>query len=154
MDNTIVTTSIIQNIKDRIKETFIGLVPDDKWEEMVKTDLDAFFTLMPVKYTKTSGYNGSYSSSSPNVVTLTEERMESPFRAMVFEACYTRLAETLKEKVMMDYFTSKWTNGEYEIHETMKKIVEEAAPKALINLMEAISFSQVNQLRTQLQNFR
>lgn len=34
--------SIMQGVKDRIKATFVGMIPDEQWEAMIKKECDEF----------------------------------------------------------------------------------------------------------------
>src|SRR5688572_5792464 len=36
-------STLMQGVKDRIKATFVSLIPDDQWDQMVKTEVDKFF---------------------------------------------------------------------------------------------------------------
>ena len=35
--------TLMQGVKDRIKATFVSLIPEEQWEEMVKKEVDKFF---------------------------------------------------------------------------------------------------------------
>lgn len=35
---------LMEGVRDRIKATFISLIPDDQWEKMVQAAIDDFFT--------------------------------------------------------------------------------------------------------------
>lgn len=34
--------TLMQGVKDRIKATFVSLIPEEQWEEMVKKEVDKF----------------------------------------------------------------------------------------------------------------
>lgn len=36
-------SKLMDGVKDRIKATFVSLIPEDAWEQMVKTEVDRFF---------------------------------------------------------------------------------------------------------------
>jgi hypothetical protein len=36
-------STLMQGVKDRIKATFISLIPDDQWDQMVQKEIDLFF---------------------------------------------------------------------------------------------------------------
>jgi len=36
-------SKLMDGVRDRIKATFVSLIPDDQWEVMVKKEIDAFF---------------------------------------------------------------------------------------------------------------
>ena len=46
-------SKLMDGVKDRIKATFVSLIPDEQWEQMVETESKKFFN---IKYT---GYNNT-----------------------------------------------------------------------------------------------
>lgn len=36
-------TEALKSVKERIKDSFVSLIPDDQWNEMVKKELDEYF---------------------------------------------------------------------------------------------------------------
>ena len=36
-------SKLMQGVKDRIKSTFVSLIPDAEWEGLVKKEIDNFF---------------------------------------------------------------------------------------------------------------
>ena len=34
--------NLMQNVRDRIKATFVGLIPDEEWDALVRKEVDAF----------------------------------------------------------------------------------------------------------------
>lgn len=39
------SASIMDNVRDRIKATFIGLIPNDVWEGMIQKEINQFFQM-------------------------------------------------------------------------------------------------------------
>jgi hypothetical protein len=48
----------MKNVKDKIKDAFVTLIPDEQWNEMVKKEVDSYFQV------KQEGYGERGSSSS------------------------------------------------------------------------------------------
>ena len=48
----------MKNVKDKIKDAFVTLIPDEQWNEMVKKEIDSYFQ------SKQEGYGERGSSSS------------------------------------------------------------------------------------------
>lgn len=36
-------STLMQGVKDRIKSTFVSLIPDAQWDSMVQKEIDSFF---------------------------------------------------------------------------------------------------------------
>ena len=48
---------VIDNIKDHIKKTFIGLIPEENWKNMIKTTVDDYLNKFNHNnYTKCTHY--------------------------------------------------------------------------------------------------
>src|SRR6478609_7514861 len=37
-------STLMQGVRDRIKATFVSLIPDEQWNQMVETEMKSFFT--------------------------------------------------------------------------------------------------------------
>lgn len=53
-------SKLMDGVKDRIKATFISLIPDDAWNKMVKDEVDRFFAP-----NQSWNYNGNRDKMSP-----------------------------------------------------------------------------------------
>lgn len=73
---------LMQGVKDRIKATFVSLIPDEQWEQMVKSEVDLFF-----KPRETGYQNRQYASDFQILV-----------RDMLNKDAESRLKEYLKSK--------------------------------------------------------
>lgn len=38
-------SKLMEGVRDRIKATFISLIPDDRWDELVKTEVEKYFEI-------------------------------------------------------------------------------------------------------------
>ena len=47
-------SKVMEGVKDKIKATFVDLIPDDKWEEMIKTEIDNLRKIYLVEPTQES----------------------------------------------------------------------------------------------------
>lgn len=143
-------STLMQGVKDRIKATFVSLIPDDQWEIMVQKEVDAFFnseeTLVFAEKDKYK--DGSWSPTKY----ATLEIKQSPFRALVWEHCKEMTYTILKEKVNKEYYSDVWNGNGYDIKEGMKEVISEAAPLAAAKFFEAISFGMANDLRNKIMN--
>jgi len=95
---------------------------------------------------------GSWSSvEQPASVTINEPT--SPFRAIVWEYCYKATIEELKKHVIETYFKDLWNNNQ-EVSEGLQKLIEVAAPKAVMNFFTSMKQAAMYQLRNDIQNHR
>lgn len=147
-------STLMQGVKDRIKATFVSLIPDGQWENMVQKEIDAFFELSKVKVSKsTTITTGSYGSSTERREINSEETLSSPFRELVWEHCAVLTKEILKEKIDKEYFTNHWTNNQLEVTDKMKDVIAEAAPIAAAKFFENISFGMMNAFKSQINQY-
>jgi hypothetical protein len=101
-------SKLMQGVKDRIKSTFVSLIPDDKWDELVKAEIDAWF--------KKSTYNNRYNQEV------------SSFQIVV-EQTLNELAKEKVTDVLREYTNTQWKDGKPIINEELKKIITENADK-------------------------
>jgi hypothetical protein len=145
-------STLMQGVKDRIKATFVSLIPETQWEVMVQKEIDAFFnseeTLIFAK--KDEQISGQWHAKK--LATL--EIKQSPFRALVWEHCTNMTTQILKEKITKEYFNEAWPATEETIDEKMKSFVKDAIPNAISLFFENIAFRQVEFLRQQIQQGR
>ena len=38
---------LMEGVKDRVKATFVSLIPDTEWEEMIKKEINTFLRAIP-----------------------------------------------------------------------------------------------------------
>jgi hypothetical protein len=143
-------STLMQGVKDRIKATFVSLIPDVQWEIMVQKEIDEFFnseqTMIFAK--KEEQVAGQWHAKQ--MATL--EIKQSPFRALVWEHCANMTNQILKEKITKEYFNDEWPATEETVDARMKSFVKESIPSAIILFFEKIAFNQVEFLRQQIQN--
>jgi CRISPR/Cas system-associated endoribonuclease Cas2 len=84
-------STLMQGVKDRIKATFVSLIPDDRWDEMVKNEVDFFFKI------KDRGY---------------EQNQYSDFQATVNSELVKECKNRLVKYLSSPEFSTIWnTNG-------------------------------------------
>lgn len=138
-------SALMQGVKDRIKATFVSLVPDDKWDEMVKQEIEAFFTPQKLIFSEQDRNKaGTWSTTRFAVM----EAEMSPFRFLVWEECTKKCQQFMAEKIQKDIFEDSY--GGYDQKEELKKIIVEAAPLAAAKFFENISLGMASQLQSQI----
>ena len=101
--------NLMQNVRDRIKATFVGLIPDEEWDALVRKEVDAFLnekanlTFHAYQEKKSGWYAQPENPAQIKSVDL------SPFRAIVWEECASRLqkalGEALRDSLFVDYYS-------------------------------------------------
>lgn len=130
--------SIMQNVKDRIRDTFAGMIPDDQWEIMVQKEVDAFF--QPRQTT--------ISRRTEQVLNIIQET--SPFRDIVWEYCANMAVKILKDNISEEVFQKSWNIDELERNNEIAKVIASAAPLAMTNFFEKIMLMQLSNMRNML----
>ncbi len=143
------TSSLMQGVKDKIKATFVSLIPDDKWDEMVNKEIEAFFTPQTLIFSEQDKYtNGSWGAKRFSVI----EAEMSPFRFLVWEECIKKCQSFMSDKIQKEIFED--TYGGYDQKEELKKIIVESAPLAASKFFENISLGMMSQLQSQINNIQ
>ncbi len=143
-------STLMQGVKDRIKATFVSLIPDTKWEEMVEKEVDAFFNeKQEITLAEKKKYeNGDFRSTTYAQMTFNA----TPFRALVWEHCAELTVKYLKEKIDQEYFNGVWTVSEADLDDKMKSFIVEAAPAAMAKFFAQLVFQSVNDLKQSIMN--
>jgi len=145
-------STLMQGVKDRIKATFVSLVPDDQWDQMVQKEIDAFFNVeQDLNFIEVNDYKDSYwnpKRSYPIVTKMT------PFRQLVWGLCADKTMALLRQKATDEWFGNHWPLTEESVSDQMKRAIKEAAPAAMLTFFERVSFIQMEQLRNHINNIR
>lgn len=132
-------SQLMQGVRDRIKATFISLIPDDKWEELVQKEIDAFFA-----ETKNNGYYRQ------------NDKLPSPFSAVCNEVFQKRVADTFNECIQSSDW-SRWSGlsrGEMSLkieeflkansNEIMQGFFQKTLGQALASFTDQLQFTPRN----------
>lgn len=108
-------SQLMQGVRDRIKATFVSLIPDEQWEQMIKKEADGFFA-------KKENYsNRDYISDFQ-------------------QECRKVMNDVAKEKVilfMKTYDHQLW-NGNIDMPEptdALKQLLLKMAPELFVGMM-------------------
>lgn len=154
MDNQIEKfdpSTLMQGVKDRIKSTFVSLIPDGQWDTMVQKEIDEFFKLRKTIISKKTAQSVTYGNKIQDTFVNVEQE-SSPFRDLVWDYCAEMTLIILKEKINKEYFTQHWVHSQMELKDNMKQLIKEAAPLAAATFFERIAFGLVNDLQQKIQN--
>lgn len=124
-------STLMQGVKDRIKATFVSLIPDEQWDQMVQLEVDKFFREeIDIK----SNYNSTRYSSFELLVNQSLE-----------EECKKRLHEYMSGPE----FESKWNGyGKATASESIKKAMIDNSGEILAGMFAGM----FNQFAMQFRN--
>lgn len=118
-------STLMQGVKDRIKATFVSLIPDEQWGQMVKAEIDSFFKQKETGFSN----NRQYASDFQMLV-----------RSMVNQEVKDRLEAYLKSpefQVMWD------SSGHPVASEAVKKLMIENSGAILANFYSGMFSSML-----------
>lgn len=118
-------SALMKGVRDRIKSTFVSLIPDEQWEQMVKKEVDDF-----LKETT------SYSSNRAN----------SEFRNICNQELteYTKLK--LKEILNDKYISSEWINSGVMVKDAIQEMVTQNMGTIMKNVLGSMVQNAVNNM--------
>lgn len=118
---------LMEGVRDRIKATFVSLIPDDQWETMVQKEIKEFFE--PTK----DRWGNRHEMSSFSIVC--NEVMRDIVKIQVIDA-------------MEKFQSTEWHNGELIVNETLKKALIDNAGELFV----AMIGSQVQSVISNMKN--
>lgn len=90
-------SKLMDGVRDRIKATFVSLIPDDQWQKLVESEINKFFA-------NTDNYNDK----------------RSPFRKIVDEEL-TKLAKEKISEGLKAYTNETWNNNQLVISDLLRE---------------------------------
>lgn len=102
-------STLMEGVRQRIKATFVSLIPDDQWEELCKKEIDNFFD-----------EKNTYNSSNRD------------YKSEFSEVCKVVLTELSKEKIkqyITDYDSIVWVDGGLQCSEKLSQLIIKLAPE-------------------------
>lgn len=118
--------TLMQGVKDRIKATFVSLIPDEQWDQMVKKEIDAYFRL------DSQGYRHELISHFSITV-----------RDVLQKEVYKRVESTLNSPE----FSINWTGGKQTLPEIIKSELVTKAPEIFIASIEGMITNVILSMR-------
>ena len=119
-------STLMDGVKQRIKATFVSLIPEEQWEGLCKREIDSFFEIREdiSRHFKTYSYFG--------------------------EVCNEILMEISKEKIreyMKQYENSQWDNNGLVASELLKKAIADNASEVFAKTFANMFQSAVNNMQ-------
>lgn len=121
--------TLMQGVKDRIKATFVSLIPDNQWEELCQKEIDSFFLER----------DNSWSSQR-------QWGKMSDFQKICFEEFESITKEKIKE-MLKNYTSDRWNNNAPQMNDNLKKLIEENADTIFASMLGSMMQSVVNSMQ-------
>lgn len=138
MENTTVEkfdpSRLMEGVKDRIKATFVSMMPEDAWVQMVEKAKDDFF--------------------SEDVDRYSNYKKPSQFSLLVQQEFKAELSKKIKEFFATPEWQNTWDGkGKSVLAEEIKKIVVENSGAILLNMIgEPMAYAIQNMKASLLNN--
>lgn len=125
-------STLMQGVKDRIKATFVSLIPDAQWEQMVQHEIDNYFN---IKKDSDRNYNNT----------------RTGFQTMVNDTINNECKERIKKYLSSPDFDCVWgSNGIPIVTEQIKKLLIDNSGEILANMMGGIFQQMLREFRNQI----
>lgn len=140
--------SLMQNVRERIKATFVGLIPDEEWEALVRKEVDAFLNekanlTFHAYEEKKHGW-----SAQPEKPTHIKSEDLSPFRAMVWQECALRLEKALGEALKDELFVGHCHPA--KLTEEAERIIKESGAAIAADFFSRIISTNMHIMRSSI----
>lgn len=151
-------SKLMEGVKDRIKATFVSLIPDDAWEKMVEKEI-YIFTEGRIKIER-KYIDGQYQDTEvrepykqAGFVGLDNLRDEdiSPLQKMIREELRERFKQNLVEFLQSEEYQGYW--GQYGrplVGDAVKKVLTENADTIFVNFMGSMMQMAIESMRSQI----
>lgn len=125
--------TLIQGVKDRIKSTFVSLIPEEQWKEMIEKEVGKFFR--------------EYELRQYDI------RYVSDFSVLVNSLLKEEAEKRMKEYLGSPEFQTVWTdNGPRIISQAIREMMIENSGLILCNMYQEMFTSMLHRFRSELSN--
>jgi len=128
---------LMQGVRDRIKSTFVSLIPDDQWEAMVKKESDGFFREKEI---------------NPHV---NNRQYKFDFQLLVRDELHKEAQARMKKYLESPEFSDTWDNhGNTVASKAVKDMFIENSGQILAGFFAGMFQNALGQITSQLGNQR
>lgn len=125
--------TLMQGVKDRIKSTFVSLIPEEQWKEMIEKEVGKFFR--------------EYELRQYDI------RYVSDFSVLVNSLLKEEAEKRMKEYLGSPEFQTVWTdNGPRIISQAIREMMIENSGLILCNMYQEMFTSMLQRFRSELSN--
>lgn len=131
------TNDLAKIVAEKIREQFVSLIPEDTFQELVKSNLDQFLnqpTCNSLFYT--DQYN------HPKV---------SPFVHLIQLEIRDKAKTLIKEELAKPEYQTQWDNIQgFGASEIIRKAIELSANQLVVNIVQSATVNVLNQLKSNM----
>lgn len=125
--------TLMHGVKDRIKSTFVSLIPEEQWKEMIEKEVGKFFR--------------EYELRQYDI------RYVSDFSVLVNSLLKEEAEKRMKEYLGSPEFQTVWTdNGSGIISQAIREMMIENSGLILCNMYQEMFTSMLHRFRSELSN--
>lgn len=122
-------SKLMDGVRDRIKATFVSMIPDGEWEQLVKAECDKFFKIE-------ENYRGSYEKTSP-------------FQDIVHKLLAEEVKTQVKAYLSKEWASAYWNGGAVEqLNENLKKLIVEKSGEVLLSTLGNMMQMTINSMKS------
>lgn len=122
-------SQLMNGVRNRIKATFVSLIPDEQWEKMIKKEADNFFASRE----KPTYYDRDKSGKSEFQLVCID---------VMNEVAKIKIGEYLEQ-----YKNEIWNGNELVANEKLKQLLIEYAPQILASMMANKCQQVINEMK-------
>lgn len=128
-------SKLMDGVKDRIKATFVSLIPEAAWEEMVKAEISRFF--------------------NPKVSWNSDREYRSEFQDLVRKEIENECKNRLKEYLSSPDFYTVWeNNGLPATTKAVENMIVKNSGEIMVSMFGQMFQSMLINFKNNLQNNR
>jgi len=117
---------LMEMVRDRIRATYVSLIPETQWTQMVQKEINTFFT----------EYDTGYRT----------ERI-SPFRKIVYSELEKK-AKEIANRYLESISSNQWENDKCVPGEFVKQLFAEKSGEILLGVLGGMVQNAINNART------
>ena len=126
-------SKLMDGVKDRIKATFVSLIPDDEWDRLVQAEIKAFFE----KKTE-DGW------TTPKT---------TPFAAICISILKQDAAKRINDFLQTEEYKRSWDSyGQPVVSKAVEKVIIENSGAVLAQMIGGISSDMLQNFASQIRN--
>lgn len=137
-------------VKEKIKNSFLELIPEENWDKMVEAEVKAFFE-DKVQFTVETT-SGGYGQRDRMFYKFEGDTEPTMFRTLVWDMCVEKTREHLKTEHVNNILSESLILQEDEVKGGMKDVIEQAVPMAISQFFTNITKNMMFNVQEQIRN--
>ena len=123
---------LMDAVRDRIKAEFVGLIPEDTWKKMVKTEVEQFFA---------EKHDNAYG---------TRRELPSDFQRVVWQELDKATRAKMKEYLESEEWQGHWKKNQLVAGKAVRKLVVEKSGEIMANVLGSAIQATIEDMRNRM----